>query len=255
MRVRQIWHWLYHRGVSEAAHMSTLPAALRDRLGQLCVIARPAVVAEQCSADGTRKWLLRVASGPRDRGRAHPRGRSRRALHLEPGRLQPDLQLLPHRHHAAGGQPRRQPDPGSDPDRPRPARRMAEPQGPAPAQPHRGHGHGRAALELRATAKALRIAMDPDGLAFPARKITLSTSGVVPKIGPWGATSASASRSRCTRCATSCATSWCRSTADGRSRSCSMPAAPIPWPIASPSSTSCWTASTTATPMRASWSA
>ena len=61
--------------------MTTLPAALRDRLEQLCVIARPAVVAEQRSADGTRKWLLRVARAARSRPSTFPRP-SRGALCL-----------------------------------------------------------------------------------------------------------------------------------------------------------------------------
>jgi len=46
--------------------------------------------------------------------------------------------------------------------------------------------------------------------------MTLSTSGVVPQIEPWAATSHDAGLSRCTRCATTCATCWCRSTRNGR---------------------------------------
>jgi 23S rRNA (adenine2503-C2)-methyltransferase len=61
MRVRQLWHWLYHRGVTDASKMSSLPADLRDALAHSCVVLRPEIIAYQCSSDGTRKWLLRVA--------------------------------------------------------------------------------------------------------------------------------------------------------------------------------------------------
>ena len=61
LRARQLWHWLYHRGARDFAAMTTLPAALRERLECAYTIARPEVVSEQVSADGTRKWLLRFA--------------------------------------------------------------------------------------------------------------------------------------------------------------------------------------------------
>src|SRR5215475_6658928 len=60
MRVQQIWHWLYVRGAGEFAAMSSVSKELRAALAAQFTLARPEVVAEQISADGTRKWLLRL---------------------------------------------------------------------------------------------------------------------------------------------------------------------------------------------------
>src|SRR5580693_4005689 len=60
MRVQQIWHWLYVRGARDFADMTTLSKDLRVELAQHFTAARPEVVAEQTSVDGTRKWLLRL---------------------------------------------------------------------------------------------------------------------------------------------------------------------------------------------------
>ncbi len=63
MRARQLFHWVYHRGAASFAAMTTLPASLRARLAEGFSVARPEVAAEQASSDGTRKWLLRFADG------------------------------------------------------------------------------------------------------------------------------------------------------------------------------------------------
>jgi 23S rRNA (adenine2503-C2)-methyltransferase len=62
MRVQQIWHWLYVRGVHEFDEMTSISKELRAALGRHYTLARPETVAEQVSADGTRKWLLRLPS-------------------------------------------------------------------------------------------------------------------------------------------------------------------------------------------------
>jgi 23S rRNA (adenine2503-C2)-methyltransferase len=59
LRARQLQHWLYQRGAADLDAMSSLPAALRDRLAESWSPRRPQVTAEQVSSDGTRKWLLR----------------------------------------------------------------------------------------------------------------------------------------------------------------------------------------------------
>ncbi|KAA6204605.1 MAG: 23S rRNA (adenine(2503)-C(2))-methyltransferase RlmN [Candidatus Tokpelaia sp.] len=59
MRVAQLWHWLYVRGVSSFANISNLSRDFRGQLAQHFTIMRPEIVAEQRSEDGTRKWLLR----------------------------------------------------------------------------------------------------------------------------------------------------------------------------------------------------
>ena len=60
MRVQQVWHWLYVRGVRDFDAMTTLSKDLRGSLAQRFTLARPEVAAEQVSVDGTRKWLLRL---------------------------------------------------------------------------------------------------------------------------------------------------------------------------------------------------
>ena len=63
MRARQLWHWLYHQGATDFEAMTSLPVDLRQGLAAGHRIARPKVVAEQQSADGTRKWLLGLDQG------------------------------------------------------------------------------------------------------------------------------------------------------------------------------------------------
>ena len=63
LRARQLFHWLYHRGAADFAAMTTLPKETRERLTSRFSAARPAVTTEQRSADGTWKWLLRFADG------------------------------------------------------------------------------------------------------------------------------------------------------------------------------------------------
>jgi 23S rRNA (adenine2503-C2)-methyltransferase len=60
MRVQQLWHWLYVRGAIAFDEMTSVSKELRGALDQRFTLARPEVVAEQISADGTRKWLLRL---------------------------------------------------------------------------------------------------------------------------------------------------------------------------------------------------
>ena len=62
-RADQVMQWIYRRGVDDFAAMSNLSKDLRTRLANHFVIEPPAVVAEQTSSDGTRKWVLRVGAG------------------------------------------------------------------------------------------------------------------------------------------------------------------------------------------------
>ncbi|MEY9106022.1 23S rRNA (adenine2503-C2)-methyltransferase [Bradyrhizobium yuanmingense] len=63
MRVQQLWHWLYFRGAQSFDEMSSISKGIRAELAQHFTVDRPEVVAEQISNDGTRKWLLRLPSG------------------------------------------------------------------------------------------------------------------------------------------------------------------------------------------------
>ena len=60
MRVQQLWHWIYFRGVTSFDGMSSVSKDLRAALAERYTLARPEIVAEQVSVDGTRKWLLRL---------------------------------------------------------------------------------------------------------------------------------------------------------------------------------------------------
>src|SRR4051812_16481410 len=63
MRAQQIWHWMYVRGVQNFSEMSSISKDMRAELEQHFTVARPEVIVEQISNDGTRKWLLRLPSG------------------------------------------------------------------------------------------------------------------------------------------------------------------------------------------------
>jgi len=60
MRVQQLWHWIYFRGLTSFEEMTSVSKELRGALAERFTLARPDVVAEQVSVDGTRKWLLRL---------------------------------------------------------------------------------------------------------------------------------------------------------------------------------------------------
>ena len=60
MRVQQLWHWIYVRGAQSFDDMTSVSKELRAVLDAHYTLARPEVVAEQVSVDGTRKWLLRL---------------------------------------------------------------------------------------------------------------------------------------------------------------------------------------------------
>jgi 23S rRNA (adenine2503-C2)-methyltransferase len=70
MRVQQLWHWIYVRGAQSFDEMTNVSKELRARLEAHYTLARPEVAAEQISVDGTRKWLLRLP-GEQATGRAH----------------------------------------------------------------------------------------------------------------------------------------------------------------------------------------
>ena len=62
-RARQLMHWVHRRGEADFARMTDLAASFRERLKRLAEVRAPAVVSDHVSADGTRKWLLDVGGG------------------------------------------------------------------------------------------------------------------------------------------------------------------------------------------------
>ena len=186
MRARQLWHWLYHRGATTFDEMTTLPQDLRTGLAERYRIGRPAIVDQQISADGTRKWLLRFADGREvetvyipdvERGAlciSSQVGCSLTCTFCHTGTM-PLVRNL--RAGEIVGQIL--------------AARDALDEWPTPAGQRRlSHivvmGMGEPLLNYDQTASALQVAMDADGIAQSRHKITLSTSGVVPKIEACG---------------------------------------------------------------------
>ncbi len=60
MRANQLWHWIYLRGATDFSTMTTISKELRAMLAQHFSLARPDIIEQQISQDGTRKWLLRL---------------------------------------------------------------------------------------------------------------------------------------------------------------------------------------------------
>ncbi|MBC7282440.1 23S rRNA (adenine(2503)-C(2))-methyltransferase RlmN [Hoeflea sp.] len=196
MRVNQIWHWLYIRGVSDFADMHTISRDLREALAARYTIARPEIVEEQISNDGTRKWLMRFP--PRGAGRPvevetvyiPEEGRGTLCISSQVGctltctfchtgtqKLVRNLtaeeilsQLLIARDRL-----------GDFPHKDTPQGAIV------PAEGRKVTnivmmGMGEPLYNFEEVKKALLIASDGDGLALSRRRITLSTSGVVPGI-------------------------------------------------------------------------
>ncbi len=63
MRAEQLWRWIYHYGVTDFAAMTNVAKELRATLAQHYTLARPEIVTQQISNDGTRKWLIRFGPG------------------------------------------------------------------------------------------------------------------------------------------------------------------------------------------------
>ncbi len=201
MRVAQVWNWLYIRGVSDFEAMSNISRDLRTRLADAFAIARPEIVTEQVSEDGTRKWLMRFP--PRGAGRPvlvetvyipEP-GRGTLCVSSQVGctltcsfchtgtqKLVRNLtaeeilsQILVARDRL-----------GDFPDR-------AAPQGTVVPDASRAitnvvmMGMGEPLYNFEAVKQALLITADNEGLGLSKRRITLSTSGVVPEIPRCGA--------------------------------------------------------------------
>ena len=234
MRVQQLWHWLYFRGVTDFEAMTSVSKELRALLAAHHTLDRPEVVAEQVSVDGTRKWLLRLpgeVQGERphevecvyipDSGRGalcvssqvgctlnctfcHT-GTQRLVRNLTTGEIVGQVLAARDR---LGDWPGALPPPqGEGGERSEPggvsAAIESDPTPPAFApldgrpSPSGGGmrkitnivmmGMGEPLYNFEAVRDALLIVADGDGIAISKRRITLSTSGVVPLIGRTGA--------------------------------------------------------------------
>ena len=210
LRAKQIFHWIYHRGVTEFDAMTDIAKTMRPWLADRFVIGRPQVVEAQVSQDGTRKWLLRSDDGQdyemvfipdADRGtlcvssqvgctlncRFCHTGTMRLVRNLTPGEIVGQVMLARDalgewpKGTMAGFGPAADEDDDEDEDV--------------------GHytadgrlltnivmmGMGEPLYNFDNVRDALKIVMDGDGLALSRRRITLSTSGVVPMMARAGA--------------------------------------------------------------------
>lgn len=196
MRVQQLWHWLYVRGVQSFDEMTSVSKQIRADLDARVTLARPEVVAEQISEDGTRKWLLRLP-GEHPSERPHEvecvyipetdRGTlcvsSQVGCTLNCSFCHTGTQRLV-RNLTAGeivGQVMVARDRLGDwlmsdmPDRPRLVTNIVM------------MGMGEPLYNFEAVRDALLIVSDNEGVAISKRRVTLSTSGVVPFIARTGA--------------------------------------------------------------------
>jgi 23S rRNA (adenine2503-C2)-methyltransferase len=210
LRAKQVFHWLYHRGVTEFEAMTDIAKTMRPWLAERFVIGRPDVVVSQHSSDGTRKWLLRTDDGHEfemvfipdaDRGtlcvssqvgctlncRFCHTGTMRLVRNLTPGEIVGQVMLA---RDALGEWPR-----GNEP-----TRAMAGLDYDEDAEEAEGSytsdgrlltnivmmGMGEPLYNFDNVRDALKVVMDGEGLALSKRRITLSTSGVVPMMAKCG---------------------------------------------------------------------
>ncbi|MCF2514806.1 23S rRNA (adenine(2503)-C(2))-methyltransferase RlmN [Sphingomonas sp. G124] len=186
LRAKQIWHWIYNRGVSDFSAMTDIAKAQQPWLAERFTLTRPEVVEAQVSTDGTRKWLLRTHDGhdfemvfipDADRGtlcvssqvgctlncRFCHTGTMKLVRNLEPAEIVGQVMLA---RDALGEWP-------SSPE----GRMLTN---------IVMMGMGEPLYNFDNVKQALKIVMDGDGLGLSKRRITLSTSGVVPMMSRAG---------------------------------------------------------------------
>jgi 23S rRNA (adenine2503-C2)-methyltransferase len=203
MRANQLWSWIYVRGATSFEAMTDVSKDVRSRLAAAYSLARPEIVTEQVSTDGTRKWLLRLARiglearppeietvyiPEADRGTlcissqvgctltcafCHT-GTQRLVRNLEAHEIVGQILLARDR---IGDWPGAFP-PGDGGLLPTSKRKITNVVLMGMGEPLYNFDHVR---------DAMAVAADGDGLSLSKRRITLSTSGVVPEIPRWGA--------------------------------------------------------------------
>jgi 23S rRNA (adenine2503-C2)-methyltransferase len=180
LRAKQLWHWIYNRGATDFTAMTDIAKAMYPWLAERFVIGRPEVVVAQVSSDGTRKWLLRSDDGhdyemvfipDADRGTlcvssqvgctlnctfCHT-GTMRLVRNLTAGEIVGQVMLA----RDALGEWQSQPE----------GRLLTN---------IVMMGMGEPLYNFDNVRDALKLVMDGDGLALSKRRITLSTSGVIP---------------------------------------------------------------------------
>ena len=195
LRAKQVWHWIYNRGVTDFASMSDIAKPQRGWFAERFVISRPEVVEAQVSSDGTRKWLLKTHDGhdfemvfipDADRGtlcvssqvgctlncRFCHTGTMALVRNLDPAEIVGQVMLA---RDALGEWPKA----GEGPEN------NYQPEGRMLTNIVM-MGMGEPLYNFDNVRDALKIVMDGDGLGLSRRRITLSTSGVVPMMARAG---------------------------------------------------------------------
>ena len=186
MRVGQIWQWIYQWGVRDFETMTNLSKTFRAELAAQFVIEVPEVVSKQVSTDGTRKWLVRIAGGHEvevvyipEESRGTLCISSQVGCTLTCSFCHTGTQKLVRNLTAAEivGQVmmarddlEEWPIPGAPKDETRLLSNIVL------------MGMGEPLYNFENVRDAMKIAMDPEGIQLSRRRITLSTSGVVPEI-------------------------------------------------------------------------
>lgn len=183
-RAKQLWHWIYHQGVRDFSAMSSIARPLQEKLAERFVIGRPEVVTDQLSKDETRKFLFRfrdheavetvyIPDRQEDRGAVCLSSQvgctlSCRFCHTGTQRLARNLSAA-----EIVGQFMAARDAYSE---------WPSPKGETPRLLSTIvlMGMGEPLYNYENVAKAMKIIMDGEGIALSRRRITLSTSGVIP---------------------------------------------------------------------------
>ena len=195
MRVGQLWNWLYVQGATDFQRMTNIAKEFRAELDRSFSLARPEIVTEQVSLDGTRKWLLRLYDGKEvetvyipeeDRGTlcissqvgctltcsfCHT-GTQKLVRNLTPAEIVGQIVVARDRLGDWPGASAE--DPRGIPDTDRKITNVVL------------MGMGEPLYNFDNVRDAMAITADGEGLSVSKRRITLSTSGVVPEIPRWG---------------------------------------------------------------------
>jgi 23S rRNA (adenine2503-C2)-methyltransferase len=189
-RVKQLWHWIYHQGVTDFARMSSVAKPLQAKLAERFVIGRPEAATVQTSTDETRKWLFRFRDGQQaetvyipdpelDRGALCISSQVGCTLsctfcHTGTQKLVRNLGApeIVGQFMAARDAYREWPSPKGETPRLLSTIVLM--------------GMGEPLYNYENVARAMKIVMDNEGIALSRRRITLSTSGVVPMMDRCG---------------------------------------------------------------------
>ncbi len=245
MRAGQVWHWVNFRGASDFAEMTNVGKALKAQLAEHFTLERPEVASRQVSRDGTRKWLLRMAPTNRQE---HNRGAEIECVYIpgpDRGTLcvssQVGCTLTCSFCHTGTQRLVRNLSAAEIVQQLVTARdELGDWPGQMPSRDAGGSGEvgrlvtnivfmgmGEPLYNLDAVVDAVGVMSDQEGLACPAAGSRSRRRGSCRRSRGSASRPTPCWRSRSTPCATTCATSWCRSTGNTRSPSCSRPAGPI----------------------------